>query len=125
MDYSLSAGLTLLNVVNDRGWNMTYEGNKVRVYTDARNSINRDESLRVDFYCNVSAAAPYGSRLQVDTGTITGVSHLGETMTSEPVKAGGLVQAACVNQKTSDYEFTSEISASVSNINELMVAGKN
>lgn len=125
MDYSLSEGLTLVNVVNDRGWNMTYEGNKLRVYTDAMNSINRDESLRVDFYCNVSAAAPYGSTLQVETGTITGVSHLGETMTSEAVNAGVLVQAAFVNQKTSDYDFTSEISASVSNMNELMVAGKN
>ena len=125
MDYSLSEGLTLVNVVNDRGWNMTYEGNKLRVYTDAMNSINRDESLRVDFYCNVSAAAPYGSMLQVETGTITGVSHLGETMTSEAVNAGVLVQAAFVNQKTSDYDFTSEISASVSNMNELMVAGKN
>ena len=89
------------------------------------NAINRDESLRVDFYCNVSAAAPYGSTLQVETGTITGVSHLGETMTSEAVNAGVLVQAAFVNQKTSDYDFTSEISASVSNMNELMVAGKN
>ena len=125
MDYSLSEGLTLVNVVNDRGWNMTYEGNKLRVYTDAMNAINRDESLRVDFYCNVSAAAPYGSTLQVETGTITGVSHLGETMTSEAVNAGVLVQAAFVNQKTSDYDFTSEISASVSNMNELMVAGKN
>ena len=125
MDYSLSEGLSLVNVVNDRGWNMTYEGNKLRVYTDAMNSINRDESLRVDFYCNVSAAAPYGSTLQVETGTITGVSHLGETMTSEAVNAGVLVQAAFVNQKTSDYDFTSEISASVSNMNELMVAGKN
>ena len=125
MDYSLSEGLTLVNVVNDRGWNMTYEGNKLRVYTDAMNSINRDESLRVDFYCNVSAAAPYGSTLQVETGTITGVSHLGETMTSEAVNAGVLVQAAFMNQKTSDYDFTSEISASVSNMNELMVAGKN
>lgn len=125
MDYSLSEGLTLVNVVNDRGWNMTYEGNKLRVYTDAMNAINRDESLRVDFYCNVSAAAPYGSTLQVETGTITGVSHLGETMTSEAVNAGVLVQAAFVNQKTSDYDFTSEISASVSNMNELMVADKN
>ena len=125
MDYSLSEGLSLVNVVNDRGWNMTYEGNKLRVYTDAMNSINRDESLRVDFYCNVSAAAPYGSTLQVETGTITGVSHLGETMTSEAVNAGVLVQAAFMNQKTSDYDFTSEISASVSNMNELMVAGKN
>ena len=125
MDYSLSEGLTLVNVVNDRGWNMTYEGNKLRVYTDAMNAINRDESLRVDFYCNVSAAAPYGSTLQVETGTITGVSHLGETMTSEAVNAGVLVQAAFMNQKTSDYDFTSEISASVSNMNELMVAGKN
>ena len=125
MDYSLSEGLSLVNVVNDRGWNMTYEGNKLRVYTDAMNAINRDESLRVDFYCNVSAAAPYGSTLQVETGTITGVSHLGETMTSEAVNAGVLVQAAFVNQKTSDYDFTSEISASVSNMNELMVAGKN
>lgn len=125
MDYSLSEGLTLVNVVNDRGWNMTYEGNKLRVYTDAMNSINRDESLRVDFYCNVSAAAPYGSTLQVETGTITGVSHLGETMTYDAVNAGVLVQAAFVNQKTSDYDFTSEISASVSNMNELMVAGKN
>ena len=125
MDYSLSEGLSLVNVVNDRGWNMTYEGNKLRVYTDAMNAINRDESVRVDFYCNVSAAAPYGSTLQVETGTITGVSHLGETMTSEAVNAGVLVQAAFVNQKTSDYDFTSEISASVSNMNELMVAGKN
>ena len=125
MDYSLSEGLSLVNVVNDRGWNMTYEGNKLRVYTDAMNAINRDESLRVDFYCNVSAAAPYGSTLQLETGTITGVSHLGETMTSEAVSAGVLVQAAFVNQKTSDYDFTSEISASVSNMNELMVAGKN
>ena len=125
MDYSLSEGLSLVNVVNDRGWNMTYEGNKLRVYTDAMNAINRDESLRVDFYCNVSAAAPYGSTLQVETGTITGVSHLGETMTSEAVNAGVLVQAAFMNQKTSDYDFTSEISASVSNMNELMVAGKN
>ena len=125
MDYSLSEGLTLVNVVNDRGWNMTYEGNKLRVYTDAMNAINRDETLRVDFYLNVSAAAPYGSTLQVETGTITGVSHLGETMTSEAVNAGVLVQAAFVNQKTSDYDFTSEISASVSNMNELMVAGKN
>ena len=125
MDYSLSEGLSLVNVVNDRGWNMTYEGNKLRVYTDAMNAINRDESLRVDFYCNVSAAAPYGSTLQLETGTITGVSHLGETMTSEAVSAGVLVQAAFVNQKTSDYDFTSEISASVSNMNELMVADKN
>ena len=61
----------------------------------------------------MSAAAPYGSTLQVETGTITGVSHLGETMTSEAVNAGVLVQAAFVNQKTSDYDFTSEISASV------------
>lgn len=125
MDYSLSEGLTLVNVVNDRGWNMTYEGNKLRVYTDAMNSINRDESLRVDFYCNVSAAAPYGSTLQVETGTITGVSHLGETMTYDAVNAGVLVQAAFVNQKTSDYDFTSEISASVNNMNELVVADQN
>ena len=125
MDYSLSEGLSIINVVNDRGWNMTYEGNKLRVYTDAMNAINRDETLRVDFYLNVSAAAPYGSTLQLETGTITGVSHLSETMTGDAVNAGVLVQAAFVNQKTSDYDFTSEVSASVSNMNELMVAGQN
>ena len=45
-------------------------------------------------------------------------------MTYDAVNAGVLVQAAFVNQKTSDYDFTSEISASVGNMNELTVAGK-